>query len=108
MNEEEKKIYIKLFELGTKQTMCKLYLARHKKIAYTQDEVSEMFKNIKVEENLKQIEEEMFNLVSKNQKLFDDIDKLKKIAKENLVSFERQRELSRECIGKKCIVEDLI
>jgi hypothetical protein len=109
MNENEKQLIIKFFELKAKQLICKVWLAINQKPGYTNDEVGLMMKVLEVQHKLEDVEAEMFELLKANETFFMNAD-LQELAnqQEFKVSLDKQKEYSKELLGYETTIEDLL
>jgi hypothetical protein len=109
MTENEKQLVKKFFELKAKQLICKVWLMINQKPGYTNDEVGLMMKVLEVQHKLEDVESEIFELLKANETFFMNSD-LNELSKEQefKVSFDKQKEFSKELLGYETTIEDLI
>ena len=104
---EKNELMDKFFELKCKQMLCKLWLMAFAKPGYVNDEVGLCMKHMEVQSKLESVEEEMLNLLKANESFFMSAD-LNGYCQEHKVSMDRQRELSKELLGKEWAIEELM
>lgn len=106
---EEKDIIIKINELKTKEILCKLYLAKHRQLGYTNDEVGTMMKNLEIEGKLNDIEDEIGKLVMDNKDYFESVsvEHLQELSSQYKITFDDQRKYAKEILGFETTVEEL-
>ena len=106
MPDERLKLF---FELKAKQMFCKLWLAKNRKIGYTSNEIYLLERVLNVESKLEEIEKELYNLLVDNAELFQNLDLNAEAMKpEYKVTYDRQKELSKEIFGKSYVIDDFI
>lgn len=97
----------KFFEMKCKQMLLKLWLAAFAKPGYVGSEVGLCMERMEVQAKLESVEEEMLELLKANEAFFRSAD-LEGYCREYKISVERQRELSKEVLGREYAVEDLV
>ncbi len=109
MNENEKQLVKQFFELKAKQIICKVWLMINQKPGYTNDEVGLMMKVMEVQSKLETVESNILDLLKANETFFmnSDLEELSK-QQEFKVSFDKQKEYSKELLGYETTIEDLI
>ena len=103
---ERNELLDRFLELKCKQVLLRLWLAAFAKPGYTESEVGLCMSHMEAQAKLEGVEEEMFKLIKENEAFFMGAD-INGYCMEHKVSMGRQRELSKEVLGKEYTVEDL-
>ena len=108
MTDKEKQILINFFELKAKQLICKLWLLINQQPGYTQDDIYLLEKVLTVQSKLDKVEDELLKLLTDNESFIGSLD-LDDFAsrQEFKVSFDEQKEFSKEMIGYETTIDKL-
>lgn len=104
---ERNELLDKFFEMKCKQVLLNLWLRAFAKPGYVGSEVGLYMEHLSVQAKLDIVEEEMLELLQSNETFFRGAD-LEGYCQEYKISMDRQKELSKEVLGKEYTVEDLI
>ena len=101
---ERNKLLDKFLEMKCKQMLLKLWLMA--KPGYVGNEIDFCMKYVDVQAKLDSVEEEMLELLQANEIFFRGAD-LEGYCQEYKISTNRQKEISKEILGREYAVEDL-
>ena len=104
---ERNELLDKFFEMKCKQMLLKLWLMAFAKPGYVGSEVGLCMEHMNVQAKLDNVEEEMLELLKANETFFRSAD-LEGYCQEYKVSMDKQKELSKEVLGREYTVEDLM
>ena len=103
---ERNELLDRFFELKCKQMLLKLWLTAFAKPGYVGSEAGLCMEHMSVQAKLENIEEEMLELLKANEAFFRSAD-LEGYCREYKISMDRQKEISKEILGREYTVEDL-
>ena len=103
---ERNELLDKFLEMKCKQMLLKLWLMAFAKPGYVGSEIDLCMKHMDVQAKLDSIEEEMLELLQANETFFRGAD-LEGYCQEYKISTNRQKEISKEILGREYAVEDL-
>lgn len=104
---ERNELLDKFFEMKCKQMLLRLWLMAFAKPGYLGSEAELCMKHMEVQAKLESVEEGMLELLQKNETFFKGAD-LDGYCQEYKISMDRQKELSKEVLGREYTVEDLM
>ena len=104
---ERNELLDKFFEMKAKQMLLKCWLMAFAKPGYVNDEIDLCMKHMEIQAKLESVEEEMLKLLQANETFFRSAD-LEGYCQEYKVSMDRQKELSKELLGREYTIEDLV
>ena len=107
MEKTEEQLIVEFFELKFLQLLTKVLQKKHFNFAYTGDSIGEMYEDFKYRQHASDVEEKLIAFVMKNQSLLKSKD-MHAEAEAHKVSTERQRELSKELLGKEYDVDMIV
>lgn len=108
---ERNELLDKFFEYKCKQMLLKLWLLAFARPGYVGSEFGLCMKHMEVQAELESVEEEMMKFLITNK---DELlakytqDDLKAYGQEYKISMERQKELSKEALGREYTIEELM
>lgn len=103
---ERNELLDKFFEMKCKQNLLKLWLMAFAKPAYLGSEVDLCMKDMDIRAKLDKVENEMLELLLANETFFRNAD-MNGYCEEYKISMDKQKELSKEVLGKEYTVEEL-
>ena len=104
---ERNELLDKFLEMKCKQMLLKLWLMAFAKPGYVGSEIDLCMKHMDVQAKLDSIEEEMLELLQANETFFRGAD-LEGYCQEYKISTDKQKEISKEILGREYTVEDLV
>ena len=104
---ERSELLDRFFEMKCKQTLLKLWLAAFAKPGYVGSEAGLCMEHAKAQAKLESVEGEMLESLKANEAFFRSAD-LEGYCREYKISMDRQKEISKEILGREYTVEDLL
>ena len=108
---ERNKTLDQFFELKCKQMLLKLWLMAFAKPGYVSDELGLLERHMEVEAKRESVDDELMKFLTEHKKEFEEdftMEDLNNYCQEYKVSIERQKEISKELLGKEYSIEELI
>lgn len=108
---ERNKTLDEFFEIKCKQMLVRLWLMAFAKPGYVSDELGLLERHMQVEAKRQEVNDELVKFLTEHKKEFEDdytMDDLNKYCQEYKVSIERQKEISKELLGKEYSIEELM
>ena len=102
---ERNELLNQYLEMNCKQMLLKLWLMATP--GYVGSEIDFCMKYVYVQAKLDSVEEEMLELIQANETFFRGAD-LEGYCQEYKISTDRQKEISKEILGREYAVEDLV